>query len=78
VSLGRLLGTEPPNLEGGTAYVDGAGPLRQQFCIRVRTGPSLSADDPTIGPTFTKLDKAQAFADWCNGTGDFSYGTGAV
>jgi hypothetical protein len=77
--LGRLIGTEPPKLaDGAFAYVDGAGPLRQQFCIRVRTGPSLSAADPTIGPPFTKLEKAQAYADWCNGEGDFSYGTGAA
>jgi hypothetical protein len=77
--LGRLTGSEPPKLaDGAFAYVDGAGPLRDQFCIRVRSGPSLSVDDPAIGPTFTKLDRAQAYADWCNGTGGFSYGAGAV
>lgn len=77
--LGRLIGTEPPKLpDGAFAYVDGAGPLRQQFCVRLRVGPDLSPDDPTIGPTFTKAEKAQAYADWCNRVGDFSYGTGAV
>jgi hypothetical protein len=79
MALGRFLGARPPRLpEGGFAYVDGAGPLRKSFCVRVRTGPDLSPDDLTIGPAFNTAEKASEYADWCNGTGDFSYGAGAV
>jgi hypothetical protein len=63
---------------GEHAYVDGAGNLRQYFCVRVRTGPDLSPDDREEGPIFRTDGKAQEYADMLNGVGRFEYGMGAV
>ena len=75
----RALGMQAPKIAiGGHAYVDGYGPLRDHYCVKVRTGIDLSVEDKQVGPVFNTAAKAEEFADWCNGLGSFSYGVGAV
>jgi hypothetical protein len=72
--FGRLTGNQLPKLPAGAhAYVDGYGPLRDHYCVRVRTGPDLSADDNRIGPVFGTDSGAQMFADYANGVASLDW-----
>ena len=72
--FGRLAGRTPPALPAGArAYVDGFGPLRDQFCVRAK-----SASENGIGVLvrghFRTASGAEMYAAWCNGEGALDWG----
>lgn len=57
----------------GHAYTDGYGPLRDHFCVRVRSGADLSPEDKRIGPVFETARGAQMFAAYANGAAHLNW-----
>jgi hypothetical protein len=77
--FGRLLGNQPPKLPAGArVYVDGYGPMRDQYCVRVRAGLELSPADKRIGPVFNTDIGAEMYAAWVNGEGALNWDVNGV
>jgi hypothetical protein len=77
----RLLGTQAPKIPAGTHAFADTQFAGQSYVVRYGTPEQISAGEcerVPSSPTFTTNGAAEAYASWCNGEGDFSYGTGAV
>lgn len=76
--LARLISKEPPAIPAGASYfVDGYGPLRDRFVVRLAlAGQEKDVNCKIIGPVFSDQANASAYQKWLEGKAEFRYPAG--
>jgi hypothetical protein len=76
--FGRLTGITPPALPAGArAYVDGYGPLRDEFCVRAKR-PAEGGLGVLVRGSFQTASGAEMYANWCNGEAPLNWNVNGV
>jgi hypothetical protein len=77
----RALGMQAPKIPAGSRAFADTQFAGQSYVVRYGTPEQISAGECERvpgSPVFATNGGAESYAAWCNGTGTFDYGTGAV